>query len=52
MYEAHKKYGKLKWRSLVEPAIELAREGFIIQKALDQAIRSQEKNIRKLEGLR
>src|SRR6476661_5332637 len=28
MVEAHKKYGKLKWEQLVEPAILLARNGF------------------------
>jgi gamma-glutamyltranspeptidase/glutathione hydrolase len=30
MVEAHKKYGKLPWASLVEPAIELAKNGFKI----------------------
>lgn len=28
MVEAHRKYGKLKWSDLVEPAINLARNGF------------------------
>jgi gamma-glutamyltranspeptidase/glutathione hydrolase len=28
MVEAHKKYGKLKWAELVQPAIDLARNGF------------------------
>ena len=52
MYEAHQKYGKLNWKELVEPAIKLAREGFIIAKALDKAIRSSEKLIKQQEGLR
>lgn len=30
MVEAHKRYGKLPWASLVEPAIDLARNGFKI----------------------
>ncbi len=34
MTEAHKKYGKLKWPELVEPAIALARDGFKITKRL------------------
>ena len=52
MYEAHEKYGKLEWKELVKPAIELAREGFVIHDALDKAIRAKESNIRTMEGLR
>ncbi|MBS1529004.1 MAG: gamma-glutamyltransferase, partial [Bacteroidetes bacterium] len=32
MFEAHRKYGHLKWAELVQPAIELARNGFRITK--------------------
>jgi gamma-glutamyltranspeptidase/glutathione hydrolase len=32
MVEAHKKYGKLKWAELVQPAIDLAHNGFKISK--------------------
>jgi gamma-glutamyltranspeptidase/glutathione hydrolase len=34
MVEAHRKYGKLKWADLVQPAIELARNGFKVTKHL------------------
>lgn len=34
MVEAHRKYGKLKWADLVQPAIDLARNGFAITKRL------------------
>ncbi|AYL98859.1 gamma-glutamyltransferase [Mucilaginibacter celer] len=34
MVEAHKKYGKLKWADLVQPAINLARNGFKATKHL------------------
>ncbi len=32
MVEAHRKYGQLKWAELVQPAIDLARNGFKITK--------------------
>ncbi len=34
MVEAHRKYGKLKWADLVQPAIDLAHNGFKITKRL------------------
>jgi gamma-glutamyltranspeptidase/glutathione hydrolase len=34
MVEAHRKYGRLKWAELVQPAIDLARNGFKITKRL------------------
>jgi gamma-glutamyltranspeptidase / glutathione hydrolase len=34
MVEAHRKYGKLKWEELVQPAIDLARNGFKITKGM------------------
>ena len=42
MVEAHKKYGKLKWAELVQPAIDLARNGFKSTKRFADALnRSQ-----------
>jgi gamma-glutamyltranspeptidase/glutathione hydrolase len=38
MAEAHRKYGKLKWAELVQPAIDLARNGFKISQKLTSAL--------------
>jgi gamma-glutamyltranspeptidase/glutathione hydrolase len=38
MVEAHQKYGRLKWADLVQPAIDLARNGFRITKKLASAL--------------
>ena len=35
---AHKKYGKLPWKRLVEPAIELAEQGFELDAALAESL--------------
>jgi len=39
-WEAHKRFGKLTWQQVVEPAIKLAEEGFIPHKNLTEAIQS------------
>ena len=38
MVEAHNKYGKLKWAELVQPAVDLARNGFKITAKLASAL--------------
>lgn len=41
MVEAHKKYGKLKWNQLVQPAIDLAQNGFKITARLASDMNSK-----------
>ncbi|SMF99868.1 gamma-glutamyltransferase [Burkholderia singularis] len=36
MWEAHKRFGKLKWKQVLAPAIHYARDGFIIDEQLAQ----------------
>ena len=38
LYEAHRRYGKLPWRRLFEPAIHLAEQGFIVSPRLHALI--------------
>ena len=39
-WELHRAYGKLNWRQVLQPAIELAEHGFIVTPALSAEIRS------------
>ncbi|SEL55255.1 gamma-glutamyltranspeptidase / glutathione hydrolase [Colwellia chukchiensis] len=39
MWQAHKKYGSLPWKSLVMPAVTLAKQGFIVDKNLEDNIK-------------
>jgi gamma-glutamyltranspeptidase/glutathione hydrolase len=48
MVEAHRKYGKLKWADLVQPAINLARNGFKITKHLANDLNRTAEQFKKL----
>ncbi len=45
--EAHRRYGKLPWARLVEPAIALARDGFIIDAYRSRSLRSAAARLRR-----
>ncbi|XAR67079.1 Glutathione gamma-glutamylcysteinyltransferase [Bertholletia excelsa] len=51
LHEAWLKYGRLPWRTLFQPAIELAKNGFIVAPYLGLSIASQAKLIRADPGL-
>lgn len=54
-YEAWKRHGWLPWKQLVQPAIDLARNGFEITEAVDDALKTLkdiEQDIRNDPGLR
>ena len=48
MVEAHRKYGHLKWEELVQPAIDLARNGFKITKRLAEDLNRNGEDFKKL----
>jgi gamma-glutamyltranspeptidase/glutathione hydrolase len=41
LWAAHQRYGSLPWRSLLAPAIRLAREGFVVDAQLAERVRDQ-----------
>ncbi len=42
-YEASKRYGKLDWKAVVEPAVKLARDGFVVDEVLSRSLKGQER---------
>ena len=52
LYAAWKKYGKLPWQELVQPAINLTRDGFHIQLRLHEATEELRLVIENDPGLR
>ena len=50
--DAWNRHGRLPWKKLVQPAIDLARNGFEITEAVDDALKTFEQDIRKDTGLR
>ena len=54
-YDAWKRHGRLPWKKLVQPAIDLARNGFEITEAVEDALKTTkgiEDDIRNDPGLR
>ena len=52
LLEEHKMYGRAEWSSLVDPAIELARNGFTVTPLLADLIQANKGAIYENEGLR
>lgn len=40
-WEASKRYGKLDWKTVVEPALKLARDGFVVDEVLSKSLKNQ-----------
>ncbi|MGQ0560329.1 MAG: gamma-glutamyltransferase [Gemmatimonadota bacterium] len=43
LYEAHRRYGTKPWAELVQPAIELAEDGFVVDEHLSRTIANDER---------
>lgn len=50
MVQAHKKYGKLKWADVVQPAVDLAQKGFVITEHLANDINRSQDQFNKLNA--
>jgi gamma-glutamyltranspeptidase / glutathione hydrolase len=49
---AHQKYGKLKWSTVLRPAIRLAKRGFPVSYALSESLREDEEHLSKFAETR
>ena len=52
MYLAHQEFGSIKWKDLIQPSIDLARNGFIVTKTLEHALENNIKKLKKYEATR
>ena len=44
LHHVWKKHGRLTWGELIDPTIKIAEEGFVISKAVGEAIERESKN--------
>lgn len=47
LWEAHRRYGSLPWRDIIEPAIRLAEEGFIVDEAFARSVAAEAERLRR-----
>ena len=48
LWALHQKYGKLPWHVVVQPAVDLAREGFLVSKILEKKIKSSKSSLHRV----
>lgn len=46
MFEAHQRYGMLPWRDLVQPSVDLAREGFLLTRRQARSLNNVQASLR------
>jgi gamma-glutamyltranspeptidase/glutathione hydrolase len=52
LYEAHRSFGQLSWNGVLQPAIQLARDGFSVDKDFLQSLEEKKKNLSKFAETR
>lgn len=50
-WEVHQKYGQLDWKSLIQPTIDLCRNGILVTGYLDRILKSREQRIKNIPSL-
>ncbi|MGH7446724.1 MAG: gamma-glutamyltransferase, partial [Longimicrobiales bacterium] len=50
LWEAHQRFGTRPWKSLLAPAIAMARDGFVVDSALAGSIRAAAERLRRFSG--
>ena len=50
LWEAHRRYGRLEWKDLLQPAIDLAEHGFLVPTQLEDRVREEAPRIGKVAG--
>ena len=48
--EAHRRFGRLPWRAVVDPAVRLARDGFLVDEYRSRSIGSDSTRLSRFEG--
>jgi gamma-glutamyltranspeptidase/glutathione hydrolase len=43
LWEASRRFGKLDWKTVVDPAVRLARDGFVVDEVLSRSLKGQER---------
>ncbi len=52
MYLAHQEFGSIEWKDLIQPSIDLARNGFIVTKTLEHALENNIEKLKQFEATR
>ena len=50
LWEAHRRFGRLEWKDLVQPAIDLAEQGFVVPQQLEERVREEWPRVGKVAG--
>lgn len=50
-WEVHQRYGKLDWKSLIQPTIDLCRNGHLVTGYLDRILKGREQRIKNIPSL-